>query len=92
MTTWEYTYIWWTASTTSAANGHLSDTTPPIGHEILDKLNTLGAEGWEIDHITAAPLTTGWISPRGGTAAAGFTDKVHYLAFLRRPANRGEAN
>ena len=28
----------------------------------MHKLNTLGDEGWEIDHITAAPLTTGWIS------------------------------
>ncbi len=40
--------------------------------------------GREIDHITAPPLVTGWISPRGSTAAAGFTDKVHYLALLRR--------
>ena len=85
MKTWEYTYIWWTGSVTSAATGRLGETTPPIGDEVLDKLNTLGADGWEIDHITAAPLTTGWVSPRGGTAAAGFTDKVHYLAFLRRP-------
>ena len=50
----------------------------------MDKINTPGAEGWEIDEVTAAPLTTGWISPRGGTAAAGFTDKVRYLAMLRR--------
>ena len=35
---------------------------PPIGEEVMHKLNTLGDEGWEIDHITAAPLTTGWIS------------------------------
>ncbi len=49
---------------------------------MIDKLNALGADGWEIDHITATPLTTGWISPRGGTAAAGLTDKVHYLAML----------
>ena len=50
----------------------------------MDKINVLAAEGWEIGSIIAAPLTTGWISPRGGTAAAGFTDKVHYLAILRR--------
>ena len=85
MNRWEYTYLWWEASTTSTTNGQLGATTPPIGEEVIDKLNTLGAEGWEIDHITAAPLTTGWISPRGGTAAAGYTDKVHYLAMLRRP-------
>jgi len=35
----------------------------------MDKLTSLGADGWEIDHITAVPLTTGWISPRGDTAA-----------------------
>ncbi len=50
----------------------------------MDKLSAFGAEGWEIGNITLAPFTTGWISPRGGTAAAGFTDKVHYLAMLRR--------
>ncbi|MGH8946275.1 MAG: hypothetical protein ACRDVL_09000 [Acidimicrobiia bacterium] len=84
MNTWEYTYLWWTGSTTSGIKGRLDETTPPIGEEVIDKLNALAAEGWEIDHITAAPLTTGWVSPRGGTAAAGFTDKVHYLALLRR--------
>lgn len=59
-----------------------------MGEEVMDKLNALAAEGWEIDKITAAPLTTAWISPRGGTAAAGFTDKVHYLAMLRRSTQR----
>ncbi len=84
MTQWEYTYIWWEGSTTSTANGQLGQTTSPIGEEVVEKLNALGAEGWEIAQITASPLTTGWISPRGGTATAGFTDKVHYLAMLRR--------
>lgn len=54
----------------------------------MDNLNALGAEGWEIGEITAAPLTTGWISPRGGTAAAGFTEKVHYVAMLCRSVPR----
>jgi hypothetical protein len=86
VTRWEYTCIWWEGSITSTANGQLGHTAPPIGEEVMGKLNALGAEGWAIDHITAAPLTTGWISPRGGTAAAGFTDKVHYMALLRRAA------
>jgi hypothetical protein len=84
VTRWEYTYLWWEGSTTRTASGQLGPTAPPIGEEVIDKLNALGAEGWAIDQITAAPLTTGWISPRGGTAAAGFTDKVHYLAVLKR--------
>ncbi len=84
MTQWEYTYIWWEGSATSTTSGRLGPTTPPIGEEVMDKLNSFGADGWEIDHVASAPLTTGWISPRGGTAAAGFTDKVHYLAILRR--------
>jgi len=46
--------------------------------------NTLGTDGWEIDHITAAPLTTEWVSLRGGTVAAAFTDKVHCLAVMKR--------
>ena len=91
MNRWEYTYLWWEGSATSTANGQLGQTNPPIGEEVMDKLNALGAEGWEIDHITAAPLTTGWISPRGGTAAAGFTDKVHYLAVLRRSIQESHA-
>lgn len=85
MTAWEYTYLWWTGSTTRTNRGELADTAPPMGNEVLDQLNALGAEGWEVHQLTAAPLATGWISPRGGTAAAGFTDKVHYLAILRRP-------
>ena len=84
MNRWEYTFLWWEGSATSTANGQLGQTTPPIGEEVMDKLNSLGADGWEIGHIAAAPLTTGWMSPRGGTAAAGFTDKVHYMAMLRR--------
>lgn len=91
MKRWEYTYVWWEGSATSTANGQLGQTTPPIGEEVMDKLNALGAEGWEIDEVTAAPLTTGWVSPRGGTAAAGFTDKVHYLAMLRRPIEGPQA-
>lgn len=66
MTRWEYTHLWWEGSTTSTANGQLGHTAPPIGEEVMDKLNALGAEGWAIDQITAAPLTTGWISPRRG--------------------------
>ncbi len=50
----------------------------------MDKINAFGTEGWEIDHIAAAPLTTGWISPRGGTAAAGFTDELRYFTICRR--------
>lgn len=56
---------------------------------MLDKLNGLGADDWEIDHITAAPLTTGWISRRGRAGVAGITDKVHYLAVLRRSRSLG---
>jgi hypothetical protein len=84
MTQWEYTYIWWEGSTTSTANGRLGETTPPIGDEVLDKLNALAADGWDIAHITAVPLTTGWMSPQGRAGTAGITDKVHYLAVLRR--------
>ena len=84
MNRWEYTYLWWVGSATSTANGQLGPTTPPIGEEVMGKLNALGAEGWEVDEATAAPLTTGWIRPGGGTASAGFTDKVHYLAMLGR--------
>lgn len=84
MNRWEYTYLWWDGSVTSAANGHPVSTNPPIGDEVIDKLNSLGADGWEIDHIATAPLTTSWISPRGRRAAVGITDKVCYLAILRR--------
>ena len=61
MTTYEYTYMWWEGSTTSTVGGRLGDTTPPIGEEVIDKINGLAADGWEVDQITAAPLTTGWI-------------------------------
>ena len=84
MTTYEYTYLWWEGSTTSTIGGRLGDTTPPIGEEVIDKINGLAADGWELDQITAAPLTTGWISPGGRVGATGITDKVHYLAVLRR--------
>ena len=90
MTVWEYTYVWWEGSATDTARSHIRDTSPPIGDEVLDRLNGLGADSWEVGSITAAPLTTGWISPRGGSAAAGFTDEVHYLALLHRPLNHSE--
>jgi hypothetical protein len=47
--------------------------------QVADKLNAQRAEGWEIDHMTAALLTTGRISPRGSTAATEFTVRVHYV-------------
>ena len=84
MTTYEYTYLWWEGSATSTAGGRLGDTTPPIGEEVIDKINGLAADGWQVDQITAVPLTTGWISPGGRVGATGITDKVHYLAILRR--------
>ena len=84
MTMYEYTYLWWEGSTTSTIGGRLGDTTPPIGEEVIDKINGLAAEGWELDQIIAAPLTTGWISPGGRVGATDITDKVHYLAVLRR--------
>jgi hypothetical protein len=80
--TYEYTYLWWEGSTTSP---ELPDpTTPPIGDEVIDKINDLAADGWELDQVTAAPLTTGWISPGGRLGVTGLTDKVHYVAMLRR--------
>ena len=83
MTTYEYTYLWWEGSTTSPTGAQ--PTTPPIGEEVIDKINGLAADGWELDQITAAPLTTGWMSPGGRFGVTGLTDKVHYLAMLRRP-------
>lgn len=84
--TYEYTYLWWEGSTTSTAAGSgIGETTPPIGEEVVDKINSLATEGWEVDQITAAPLTTGWTSPGGRFGVTGLTDKVHYLAMLRRP-------
>lgn len=82
MTTYEYTYLWWEGSTTSTAGNQ--PTTPPIGEEVIDKINSLAADGWELDQITAAPLTTGWISPGGRVGSTSITDKVHYMAILRR--------
>ena len=82
--TYEYTYLWWEGSTTSAASGHLAPTTPPIGEEVIDKINGLASDGWKIDQITAAPLSTGWISPGGRLGSVPVTDKVHYLAILKR--------
>ena len=84
MTVYEYTYLWWEGSTTSTIGGRLGDTSPPIGEEVIDKINGLSVDGWEVDQITAAPLTTGWISPGGRVASTSITDKVHYLAILRR--------
>lgn len=84
MTTFEYTYLWWEGSTTSTVGGRLGETTQPIGEEVIDKLNGLAADGWEIDQVTAAPLTTGWISPGGRVGSSGITNKVHYLAILKR--------
>lgn len=84
MTTYEYTYLWWEGSTTSTV-GQVDHTNPPIGEEVIDKINSLATEGWELDQVTAAPLTTGWMSPGGRFGVTGLTDKVHYLAMLRRP-------
>lgn len=82
--TYEYTYLWWEGSTTSIAGGRLAATTPPIGEEVIDKINGLGSDGWEVDQITTAPLSTGWISPGGRVGSVAVTDKVHYLAILKR--------
>jgi len=84
MTTYEYTYLWWEGSTTNPSGGPHEPTTPPIGEEVIDKINSLAADGWELDRVTAAPLTTGWMSPGGRFGVTGLTDKVHYLAMLRR--------
>ena len=84
MTTYEYTYLWWEGSATSTTGGRLGDTTPPIGEEVIDKINGLAADGWQVDQVTAAPLTTGWFSSGGRVGATGITDKVHYFAVLRR--------
>jgi hypothetical protein len=84
MSTYEYTYLWWEGSTTGPTGGR-ELATPPIGEEVIDKINSLAAERWELDTVTAAPLTTGWVSPGGRFGVTSFTDKVHYLAMLRRP-------
>ena len=83
MTTYEYTYLWWEGSTTNTTGKQ--PTTPPIGEEVIDKINSFASDGWELDQITAAPLTTGWVSPGGRFGVTSFTDRVHYLAMLRRP-------
>ncbi|MFP3881894.1 MAG: hypothetical protein ACLFRT_09510 [Actinomycetota bacterium] len=82
---YEYTYLWWEGSTTSTVGANVGNTTPPIGEEVIDKINSLAAEGWEIDQITSAPLMTSWISPKGQVGMSGVTDTVHYLTILRRP-------
>lgn len=87
MTQWEYTYLWWETPTGTASGGP-AVANPPITEEILDKLNDLGTDGWEITQITAAPLNTGWTSPRGHLGAASITDKVQYLTILKRPLLR----
>lgn len=58
MIRWEHTYIWCEGSAIRIANDRFGDTTPPIGKEVIDKLNALGVDGWEIAQITAAPLAT----------------------------------
>lgn len=82
---YEYTYLWWEGSTTSTADGRLAETTPPMGEEVIDKINGLAREGWHVDQITAAPLSTGWISPGGRVGSVAVTEKVHYLVILKRP-------
>lgn len=82
--TYEYTYLWWEGSTTSTSAGHLTATTPPIGEEVIDKINGLASDGWEVDQVSASPLSTGWISPGGHVGSVPVTDKVHYLAILKR--------
>ena len=49
---------------------------------MIDKINGLAADAWQVDQIVA-PLTTGWISPGGRVGATSVADKVHYLAVLR---------
>ncbi len=83
--TWQYTYLWWTGSVTTPDRRGLGSPEPPIGEDALARLNDLGADGWELVDVTAAPLTTGWVLPRGSTGGVGYTTAVHYLALLRRP-------
>jgi hypothetical protein len=80
--TYEYTYLWWEGSTTGSTDSTV--TTAPIGEDVIDKINSLAAEGWQLDQVTAAPLTTRWVSPSGRFGVTGLTDRVHYLAMLRR--------
>ncbi len=83
MTQHEYTTIWWEGSIT-AHDSRGATTGPAITTEVQDRFNQFGAEGWQLLGIAAAPLVTGWTSPRGGTAITGYTDKVHYLAAFQR--------
>jgi hypothetical protein len=86
---WECTYLWWEGSATSTSNGQLCQTTPPIGEEVMEKLNALGAEGWEIGHITATPLTTGWISPEvAPPQQASATRSTTWRCCAARPSRR----
>jgi len=85
---YEYTTFWWTGSTTHLKNAIPAVTTPPITENVQSRVNLLGSEGWELIGITAAPLTTGWLSPAGRPGIAGFTDKVHYIATFKRPARQ----
>lgn len=85
--TWQYTYLWWAGSTTTVAGKGLGAPDPPISDEVLAQLNDLGGDGWELVELTAAPLTTGWVLPRGSTGGVGYTTGVHDLAVLRRPGN-----
>lgn len=80
----QYTHLWWTGSTTTDGHG-LRAPDPPMSDDTLARLNDLGADGWELVEVTAAPLITGWILPRGSVGGVGYTTGVHYLAVLRRP-------
>ena len=84
MTRYEHTTIWWEGSITTPNARGASSTGPAITTEVQDRFNHLGADGWQLVGITAAPLITGWTSPRGGSAVTGYADKVHYLAAFRR--------
>lgn len=84
MTRYEYATIWWEGSVTTVTGASPTHTTPPISSEVEERFNHLGADAWELVGVTAAPLVTGWTSPRGGTAVTGFCDKVHYLATFKR--------
>jgi hypothetical protein len=84
MTRDEYTTIWWEGSVTTPTTRGAAMTGPAITTEVQDRFNQVGADGWQLVGITAAPLVTAWTSPRGGTGITGYTDKVHYLAAFRR--------
>lgn len=84
MTRHQYTTLWWEGSATTLNGATPIHTDPPVGPDIDEAFTRLGADGWELVTVTAAPLTTGWISPAGHTAVTGFTDRVHYLAVFRK--------